>query len=235
MGKEKQKIQVVILAGGRGERLRPITDTIPKPMIAVNGKPFLRYQLERLRTFAFLNVVLLVGYRAKQIEGYCGDGSETGQHIRYSYETVALGTGGALKNAENMIEDEFMLLNGDTYLEIDYGKLVSYFHSAGTAGVIVAYANRDGCISCNMKLDSSNRVAEYNKRSSQDMTHVDAGVAIFKKEILGLIPAGQFCSLEEEIYARLIERQELTTFPTKTPFYDMGTATGLKNLERVLR
>lgn len=234
-GKKEGRMQVVILAGGRGERLKPVTDTIPKPMISVNGKPFLHYQLERLRSSAFLDIVLLVGYRAEQVRDYCGDGSRTGQRIRYSYEKTPLGTGGAIKNAEKILDNEFMILNGDTYLEIDYDLLVDYFHGAGTLGVIVAYADGRGQIPCNMKLDSTNCVIHYDKRATSGMTHVDAGVAIFKKEILNIVPAGRFCSLEEEIYARVIERRELAAFPTETPFYDMGTPVGLKSLERILR
>src|SRR5580765_6263661 len=92
--------QAVILAGGLGTRMRPITETIPKPMIAVAGEPFLQWQLKLLRGGGIANALLLVAYLGKQIEEYLGNGAETGACVEYSYERSPLGTGGALKNAE---------------------------------------------------------------------------------------------------------------------------------------
>src|SRR5208282_6436393 len=116
--------QAVILAGGLGTRMRPITETIPKPMIAVAGEPFLHHQLSLLRSFGIRRVLLLVAYLGDQIENYFGDGTSLGLQLGYSYESAPLGTGGALKNAEALLDDEFVVLNGDTYLAIDYAALI---------------------------------------------------------------------------------------------------------------
>src|SRR4029077_9597920 len=119
----ENSMQVLILAGGLGTRMRPITETIPKPMITVAGKPFLQHQLELLRGAGIAKVLLLVAYLGEQIREYFGDGAKFGCKISYSFEPAPLGTGGALKNAEAQLQDDFVLVNGDTYLGIDYRAL----------------------------------------------------------------------------------------------------------------
>ena len=109
-------MQAVILAGGKGRRLRPITEQIPKPMIEIKGKPFLQYQLEFIKDCITKDILLLVGYLGDKIEAYFKNGSGLGLNIQYSYEKAPLGTAGALRNANDKLEDEFLLLYGDSYL-----------------------------------------------------------------------------------------------------------------------
>jgi mannose-1-phosphate guanylyltransferase / phosphomannomutase len=228
-------MQVVILAGGEGTRLRPLTYQTPKAMVSIHGKPFLRYQLELIKSFNFNNVLLLVSYLGTQIEDYFGDGSRFGLKIEYLHEEIPLGTGGALKNAENKIADEFLLLNGDTFLPIEYDKLVAYFHYSNKIGVITIYNNCEKVAPNNTKIGVSNLVVNYNKKNSKGMTHVDAGAMVFKKKILNLIPEGQVCSLEENTFCELIKREEMAAFVAKQQFYDMGSIKKLEVIKGVLR
>jgi len=228
-------MQAVILSGGKGTRLRPLTYQAPKPMISINGKPFLQHQLELLKSFGIYRVLLLLSYLAKQIENHFADGLDFGMSIRYSYEDTPLGTGGALKNAEDMLDDTFVLLNGDTLLQIDYSKLVSQFQSYNKIGLIVAYGNSEQIAPNNLKVGENDIVLGYDKQSDNGMTHVDAGVIALRKRVLELIPTGCVCSLEEEVFMRLIEAGELTAFRTDQRFYDMGTFEGLKRIEQVLK
>src|SRR5437879_6496433 len=121
--------QAVILAGGLGTRMRPLTEQVPKPMLPVNGKPFLEHQIRLLESRGFLRVLLLVGYLGEQIEEYFALDS----HIDYSYESSPLGTGGALKNAAAKLDSKFVVLNGDTYLDVDYGKFCADFERSDCA------------------------------------------------------------------------------------------------------
>lgn len=228
-------MQVAILAGGKGTRLRPITYEIPKPMIPIHGKPFLQYQLELIKSFSIDEVLLLVSCLGKQIEEYFGGGSKFGLNIKYSYENNPLGTGGALKNAEEKLAEKFLLLNGDTFLPMDYEKLMEYFHQCGKIGVITVYDNSEKIASNNIALAKSNVVVGYNKKDFQGMTHVDAGAMLFKKEVLNFIPKAQVCSLEEEIFPMLIEKKELISYPTSQRFYDMGDFKELEVIKEVLR
>lgn len=228
-------MQIVILAGGEGTRLRPLTHTVPKPMVKVHGKPFLEYQLGLVKSFGLTNMLILASYLGRQIEDYFGDGSQFGMSIEYSYENTPMGTGGALKNAEEMLDGSFVLLNGDTLLPIDYGKLVRRFIKCDKTGLIVAYNNAERIARNNLRIGDGDAILSYNKHGDGETTHLDGGAIVFKKKVLELIAPGRACSLEEEIFAKLIEMQELIAFRTNQRFYDMGSFQGLKKIEQVLR
>jgi mannose-1-phosphate guanylyltransferase len=239
----ENSMQAVILAGGLGTRMRPITETIPKPMITVAGKPFLQHQLELLSGAGIERAVLLVAYLGEQIQEYFGDGAKFGCKVSYSFEASLLGTGGALKNAEAQLQDRFVLVNGDTYLAIDYRALVKPFAEVNCSALIVAY-EKPGTISKetpasilpnNLGVNSHGLVTAYRKRSPEGLSHIDAGVIVLKKEILTGLRAGQKCSLEEEIYPSLIARSEMRAWVTHEPFYDMGSPAGLAALEEKLK
>jgi NDP-sugar pyrophosphorylase family protein len=234
--------QAVILAGGLGTRMRPITETIPKPMIAVAGKPFLEWQLALLRSSGIANALLLVAYLGEQIEEYFGNGAKTGGCVEYSYERSPLGTGGALKNAEAKLRDWFVLVNGDTYLAIDYQKLMRDFVDADSRAMIVAYekpamateAVPASGLPGNLGVSSNGKVTAYQKREPEGLNHIDAGVIVLKKEVLLNLSMAKKCSLEEEIYPQLIARGEMWAWVTREPFYDMGSPAGLAALEAKL-
>lgn len=234
--------QTVILAGGLGTRMRPITETIPKPMIPVLGKPFLEQQLDLIASFGMSRVLLLVAYLGEKIEEYFGDGSSRGWVLSYSYEPSPLGTGGALKNAEQKLENEFAVLNGDTLLAIDYAAVWRDFAAVEASAMVVAYQKSEGAIANtlanrvanNLAVGRDGKVTAYRKRDSTGLTHIDAGVLLLKKEVLGTIPEGKVFSLEEEVFPRLIEQGRMRAWVTKEPFYDMGSPEGLQALEERL-
>jgi NDP-sugar pyrophosphorylase family protein len=238
-GKAALDCQTVILAGGLGTRMRPVTETIPKPMIPVLGKPFLEQQLELLASFGFQRALLLVAYLGEKIEQYFGDGATRGWNLSYSYEASPLGTGGALKNAEAKLEEEFVVLNGDTYLAIDYAALWRAFRAADSSAFIVAYEKSGSAIANtlankvpnNLAVAPDGHVTAYRKRDPHGLTHVDAGVLLLRKEVLQEIPPGRACSLEEEIFPKLIEEDRMKAWITSEPFYDMGSPEGLQALE----
>jgi NDP-sugar pyrophosphorylase family protein len=222
--------------------MRPITETIPKPLIGVAGKPFLQWQLELLHHGGIERALLLVAYLGEQIEQYFGDGQKFGACIDYSYEPSPLGTGGALKNAEAKLRDWFLLVNGDTYLAIDYEKLVRDFAAANCTAMIVAYEKPEVATAAvpasglpgNLSVSADGTVTAYRKRQPDGLNHIDAGVIVLKKGILASLPSGQKCSLEEEIYPQLIARGAMRAWVTREPFYDMGSTTGLAALEAKL-
>lgn len=222
--------------------MRPVTETIPKPMISLAGKPFLQHQLELLRSSGIDRSLLLVAYLGEQIQNYFGDGAKLGMSVSYSFEPTLLGTGGALKNAEAQLQNTFVLLNGDTYLPIDYSALFLKFAMLKCQALIVAYQKPAPGLSAlpvdhvpnNLAVDRDGRVAGYRKNDPEGLTHIDAGAIVFSKEILKLFPAGQKCSLEQEIYPQLIASGEFRAWVTNEPFYDMGSPAGLAALEEKL-
>src|ERR1700757_2653180 len=218
--------KAVMLAGGLGTRMRPITETVPKPMITVAGKPFLQHQLELLSRAGITRALLLVAYLGEQIQEYFGDGARFGCKVSYSFERSPLGTGGALKNAEAKLRDWFVLVNGDTYLAIDYQKLMRDFVDADSRAMIVAYEKPAMATAAvpasglpgNLGVSSNGRVTAYRKREPEGLNHIDAGVIVLKKEVLLNLPVEKKCSLEEEIYPQLIARGEMRAWVTTEPF-----------------
>jgi mannose-1-phosphate guanylyltransferase len=228
-------LQAVILAGGLGTRLRPLTLSVPKPLVPVAGRPFLHHQLALLASHGVRTVLILTGYLGSQIEASVGDGSGFGLEVTYSQEPAPLGTGGALRLAARHLQDRFLLVLGDTYLRCDYRGLVERHDPKRESGRIVAYTNPEGTFRNNLSLAADGRVLRYDKRDPEAATHVDAGIAVFEKDILDLLPPAEVCSLEEEAYPRLVAAGRLYGEPTGERFYDIGSFAELQTAERLLR
>jgi len=228
-------MQAVILAGGLGTRLKPITERIPKPMVSVADKPFLEHQINLLARNGVDDIVLCTGYLSEAIESYFKDGAAFGVLIRYSPEPEPLGTGGALKHAARYLSDAFFVLNGDTLLDLDYGGVFARFKSLGVVGLMVAYDNSVFVAEGNVGVDARGFVAEYSKKAGCGLSLVDAGVSVFSKKITGYFPRKKRFSLEEDVYRKLIAASQLAAYPTSQRFYDMGTPERMAVLEEVLR
>ena len=184
--------------------------------------------------FGVRDFLLLTGYLGEQIQRYFGTGKKWGLDIAYSQETTLLGTGGALKNAAALLQEEFLLLNGDTYLSIDYALLVKGFRSSHKLGMLSVYENSQHRFKSNVRLSENGFVEAYGKEGLQGASYVDAGAHVFRKDILHLIPDGKVCSLEEEIFPKLIETRELAAFPVRQRFYDMGSFAELEVAKEAL-
>jgi len=228
--------QAVILAGGLGTRLRPLTYKIPKAMVPILGKPFLQYQLGLLKRNGINDIVLCVGYLGSKIIEYFGDGSELDMHIKYSVEDKLLGTGGALKKAQKDLLECFFILNGDTYHSLNYSVLPDFFYRYNRLYLITVFTNKERLVKNNVKVDSENFVVKYCKRrEDKDMNGVEAGVSIMKKDAIRLIPDKKVVSLEEEIYPILIERKQIIAYMTDKKFYDIGSQQGMQAFENDLQ
>lgn len=221
----------VILAGGRGERLKPLTNRTPKPMVDINGKPFLWYQLKLLKKYKIYEILLCIGYLCEKIIDYFGNGKSLNLNIRYCIEKDFLGTGGALKKAKPYLPEEFILLYGDSYLPINYPELIQewYKYRDRALGLITCYDNKCKIDVNNIYLDTCGIIHSYSKNNPHPKANcIDAGVSIFKKKIVDFIPLGKNVSLEEDIFPKLIKRKLLRGNPISQRYYDIGTPERLK-------
>ena len=137
-------MQTVILAGGLGTRLRPLTEQTPKPMVEVEGRPFLEFIVEHIAGQGFRDILLLTGHLGEHVSDHFGDGRRFGVSIRYSREPQPLGTGGAIRAAWEQLADDFLLLYGDSFLPIDYVDVASAFYRASWPAMVVTYDNQTG-------------------------------------------------------------------------------------------
>ena len=227
----------MILAGGLGTRLWPITRAIPKPMVPVAGAPFLEHQLKLLQRQGITDILLLTGYFGEQIEDYFGNGLKSGLSIRYSRETTPRGTAGALRQAAELLAEQFLLMYGDSFLPICYVDVLDAHRDSRAEGLVVVCDNRmaDTDVPSNIALDEHAFVVRYDKDNPGDpqLTHVEAGVLGFSRSIVELIPEG-FVSLERHLYPKLILRHQLVAYQTQQRFYDIGTPARLGVIEAFL-
>ena len=215
--------QAVILAGGRGTRLGPLTDTTPKPMIEFHGRPFLAYLLDQLRTQGIQEVLLLVGYLAGQIRDYFGDGTSWGLGIRYVESPVEAETGQRLLDAAPLIAPRFLLLYCDNYWPMQIPQMWSEFLGASAPAMITVYANRDGYSRNNMLVDEEGYIAAYDpKRATPGLNGVEVGYAFLTREVLDFLPQANV-SFEHTVYPALASRRLLRAFWTEHRYYSVGS------------
>ena len=228
------KIQVVILAGGRATRLGELTKNRPKSLVEIQGKPFLAYQLELLKDHEISDIVLCIGHLGGQIRKAFDGGSNYGVHLTYSLEDEPLGTAGALKNAAPYLNDTFLVIYGDSYLLLDFVKIYAYFLTQQKLSLDTVFRNNDAFDASNIVI-RDNMVEGYSKsEKTPDMVYIDCGAVIFHKEVLQLIPEDHFYSLEE-LFLRLIEKEQLLAFEVKEKFYEIGSPQGLKDFEAFIQ
>jgi NDP-sugar pyrophosphorylase family protein len=229
-------MQAVILAGGLGTRLWPLTETIPKPLLPVAGVPYLEHQLRLLAQQGLRDILLLTGYLGEQIETYFGNGDRMGLRLSYSREQSPRGTGGALRDARHQLDDTFLVIYGDSYLPIQYRDVCDRLISSLADGVVVVYDNslEDTSVRNNIALTSNGYVAHYQKDSSEHLSHVEAGVLAFRYSVVTRISTQGAVSLENEMFPQLIKEERLAAFVTKQRFYDIGTPDRLAVLETLL-
>ncbi len=223
-------MQAVILAGGIGAKLRPLTYTTAKLMLKVYDRPFLEHHIIALKSHGISDIIILVGHLGSQIQSFFGDGSGLGVSIKYSSDDM-LGSGGAIKNASGLLDDEFLVINGDTYLPEDYSAITKKFHSAGKPCLMTVYKN--GEIMKNNACVSGGEVVAYDNTADRGFTHVDAGVTAMKKSVLDMTVRKAF-SLESETYPKLVSMKQLACFETKERFFDIRTLQRLENIRRIL-
>jgi NDP-sugar pyrophosphorylase family protein len=227
-------MQMVILAGGLATRLGELSRQTPKSMILIQGKPFLEYQIGLLKSQGITELLLCVGHLGEKIEAYFRDGKSFGLNIRYSWESSPLGMGGALVNAEPLLEEEFMLLYGDSYLPLDYQQVIRVFQQQNTLGTMVIFKNHNKYDKSNIVLNGL-RIMIYDKRATNPMMHhIDAGLSVYKKKALAALPAGPNVPLDNMIQ-HLIRERELSAHETDQRFYEIGSLQGIQDFQDYLR
>ena len=219
--------QAVILAGGRGERLRPLTDTLPKPMIPVNGRPFLEYLVELLKKNGISEIVLLVGYLSDVIIDHFGDGSQFGVTIRYSVGTVEDETGTRVRNARDMLDDKFLLMYCDNYWPIDLADMNAQFEKANANGMMTVYNNTDGKgeygFRNNVEFDDSNLVLHYGQLDEVKPNQaIDIGFFIFNKAVISRLPESN-CMIQTALLPQLIADKELIVYRSDDHYHTITT------------
>lgn len=219
--------QAVILAGGLGTRLRPLTNSLPKPMIPINGRPFMAYLVDQLRENGFERILMLLGYQADKITEYFGNGTEFGLDIQYSILDSESKTGRRVKFAENNIDQYFFLMYCDNYWPFNFEKMWGHYINNTWDTQVGIYRNRDGFTRDNMRVGPDGRVEVYDKtRMAPGLSGVDIGFLISSRETLSFLP-DENVSFEATVYPALILQGNLGAYQSDDRYYSIGS------LERV--
>ncbi len=220
-------MQALILVGGEGTRLRPLTSRLPKPVVPLVGQPFLGYMLEWLASHGVDDVVLSCGFRADGVKAVLGDGSGTKLRLRYVEEPEPLGTGGALKYAEDFLDERFFMLNGDVLTDIDLTAQLARHEQTGARGTVALMSVDDPSAYGLVRLEDGGAVRGFLEKPSPDQIDTDlvnAGAYILEREILAETPpAGTNFSIERDVFPRLVGNG-LFGFPARDAYWmDIGT------------
>ena len=225
---------VAILAGGLATRLRPMTETVPKSLLEVNGEPFAVHQLRLLQSKGIRRVVFCVGHLGELIQQTIGNGSTLGLQVDYSFDGPALlGTAGAVRNALPKLGDFFFVMYGDSYLPSDYAAIARHFQTAGMLGMMTVFRNEGKWDTSNVEFEAGKILAYSKTDRTPSMRYIDYGLGVFRAEAFQSLPARKACDLAK-LYADLLQRKQLAAFEVRERFYEIGSPSGLQETSEFL-
>ena len=218
-------MQAVILVGGEGTRLRPLTATVPKPVVPLVDRPFIVYMLEWLRRHGVDDVIMSCGFLATSVRNVLGDGSQLGLRLRFVEEPEPRGTAGALKYAEELVDERFLMLNGDVLTDIDLTAQIAQHEATGAVGTLALVPVDDPTAYGLVPLNEDRSVRGFVEKPAADQIDtnlISAGAYVLERSVLDLIPPGRSVSIEREVWPRLVGAG-LYGFPADAYWLDIGT------------
>ncbi len=216
--------KAVLLVGGKGTRLKPITDNIPKGLIPVQGKPITEHLFDLLKKYGIRDVILSTGYLKGQFRAHFGDGSKVGMSIAYVEENEPLGTAGPLKLAKKQLTGSFIVSNGDELKDINIARMFRLHKRKGALATLALTSVEDPSAYGVARLDGS-RIVEFvekPKKEEAPSNFINAGFYILEPEVIDMIPDG-FSMLEKDVFPKLAKMGKLRGFPFAGQWFDVGT------------
>ena len=210
-------MQALILAGGKGTRLRPLTVYTPKPIVPVMNRPFLLYQIEILAKAGIEDIILSLSYQPDKIADLLGDGSDFGVNLRYLTEPSPMGTGGAYRYAAETLREAVVVLNGDILTDIDISALIDFHRSKSASATLALATVEDPTAYGLVETGKDQEVLRFLEKPkaetvvSGSVNTVNAGIYVLEPVILNLIPEGEARSFEYDVFPAILDK--------KLPFY----------------
>ena len=226
---------MVILAGGKATRLYPLTETIPKSMLSLAGKPFIAHQMELIKRNDFQHVVICTGHLGHMIIDYVRKENDTVLSVDFSIDgDKPLGTAGAIKKALPYLENNFSVMYGDSYLTDDFRPIADFFLKSGKKGLMTVFKNEGRWDFSNI-FYKDGEIVKYDKNHlTQDMKHIDYGLLFFKKEAFAEILDQQTHDLAD-LCRDLVNEGQMAGYEVKQRFYEIGSIKGLEETRRYLQ
>jgi mannose-1-phosphate guanylyltransferase len=218
-------MQAVILVGGEGTRLRPLTSTVPKPVVPLVDRPFIAYMLEWLHAHGVDDVVMSCGFLATAVRNVLGDGSQYGLRLRFIEEPEPRGTAGALKYAADLLDERFLMLNGDVLTDIDLTAQIAQHEATGAHATLALVAVDDPTAYGLVRCGEDHAVIEFVEKPSADQIDtklISAGAYVLERAVLDRIPPDRNVSIEREVWPQLVG-DGLYGFAADAYWLDIGT------------
>src|SRR5256885_6773800 len=217
----------LILAGGKGTRLRPLTINTPKPVVPVANSPFLLYQVDLMRSAGIEDIILSLSYQPRKIEDLLKDGTDYGVRIRYAVEASPLGTGGAFKNAEEHIDSTSVVFNGDVLTDINLAAVVAHHKAKQAVATIVLTPVENPSAYGLVETSSDGWIQRFIEKPGPDeitCNTINAGIYVLEPSVLKYMPKGEPYSFERGLFPALLEHKEpVLSFVMDTYWIDIGT------------
>jgi len=217
----------LILAGGKGTRLRPLTINTPKPVVPVGNSPFLLYQIDLMRSAGINEIILSLSYQPRKIEDLLKDGSDYGVWIRYAVEGTPLGTGGAFKNAEEHIESSTVVFNGDVLTDIDLAAVVARHRERQAVATIVLTPVENPSAYGLVETSPEGWIQRFIEKPGPDeitCNTINAGIYVLEPSVLRYMPKGEPYSFERGLFPTLLEHKEpVMSYLFDKYWIDIGT------------
>jgi MurNAc alpha-1-phosphate uridylyltransferase len=225
-------LPIAILAGGLATRMMPLTQSTPKALLDVAGKPFIHWQLEYLKQQGAKEVVLCVGHLGGLIETSVGDGRNFGLNVSYSFDgSILLGTGGSIKRALPYLDKAFMILYGDSFLPIDYKSVEAAFFNQNKPALMTILKNENRWDKSNV-IYKNHELIEYNKiKSHSDMDYIDYGLSIMSASCINDYSKSDVFDLSD-LYHHLSVTKNLAGLEIKDRFFEIGSQIGLEETQK---
>jgi mannose-1-phosphate guanylyltransferase len=219
-------MKALILVGGQGTRLHPLTINTPKAMMPVLNRPFLEHIIHRLAGYNIKEIILTQGHLSQPIEGYFGDGNQFGVSLTYMAEDSPLGTAGAVKNAEKYLSDCFLVLNGDIFTDLDIAAMIRLHRKRKAVATISLTPVDDPTRYGLIETDPSGRVQRFLEKPSPDQITTDminAGTYVLERQVLDGVPLQTQWSFERQLFPSLLEsNQRVFAYPSPAYWMDIG-------------
>lgn len=220
-------MQAVILVGGEGTRLRPLTLTVPKPVLPLINRPFLEFQIRLCKRYGIEEIILSTAYLPEIFTEHFGDGSRYGVRLIYVTEEEPLDTCGAVKNAERHIKGRFLVFNGDILTDLNLAELIAYHHEKGGKATLCLTRVEDPSAYGLVPLDAQGRIIEFLEKPDEDQIVTDlinAGTYVLEPEVLERVPEGERFSFERQLFPGMLEDGlAMYGFPSEAYWLDIGT------------
>jgi dTDP-glucose pyrophosphorylase len=232
--KSQLPLECMIMAGGRGKRLSPFTDEVPKPMLPLGGKPIIEHNINRLISFGIKKIYISVKYLGEQIQDYFGDGSSKGISIEYIWEDKPLGTAGALALVNEFSTEHVLLMNSDLFTNVDFEEMYLKLINE-KADMVVASTEYKVDVPYAILEDHNNQQVKAFKEKPSYIYHSNAGIYMLSKQVIQTIPKQEFCDITDVMQQLISQQKKLIHCPIIGYWIDIGKPIDYKQAQEFIK